>query len=374
MELATLRTPRLVLSPVEASDVDTIAELCQDPEIQKWTTVPSPYTRESAEFFVESVAKPGWQGHSPNWAIRLAEGCHLTDDASAAEHQPAAERQPEVERSPLIGIIGISSDSVVGEVGFWMSPQERGSGYAAEALKAVCDFAFEAMGLQALTWRCEIRDGEPNWPSMRVAWKAGFTLEGVSRGMLSKKGKAFDAVIGSLLPSDSREPKGPWTGPAKRRPGFGDPNRPEDLVRQFHDVYSLPVVEDGPDADRERVHMRLALVAEEFAELVGAVYGRAARERIDAAFEEARKLDDGTRDTVETADALGDIVYVVYGMALELGIPLSSVLAECPSSARTASRFCARTARCSRGPTTVRRTSARPWAWLRGTSRIARHG
>ena len=305
MELATLRTPRLVLSPVEASDVDTIAELCQDPEIQKWTTVPSPYTRESAEFFVESVAKPGWQGHSPNWAIRLAEGCHLTDDASAAEHQPAAERQPEVERSPLIGIIGISSDSVVGEVGFWMSPQERGSGYAAEALKAVCDFAFEAMGLQALTWRCEIHDGEPNWPSMRVAWKAGFTLEGVSRGMLSKKGKAFDAVIGSLLPSDSREPKGPWTGPAKRRPGFGDPNR---------------------------VHMRLALVAEEFAELVGAVYGRAARERIEAAFEEARKLDDGTRDTVETADALGDIVYVVYGMALELGIPLSSVLAEIQSS------------------------------------------
>ncbi len=332
MELATLRTPRLVLSPVEASDVDTIAELCQDPEIQKWTTVPSPYTRESAEFFVESVAKPGWQGHSPNWAIRLAEGCHLTDDASAAEHQPAAERQPEVERSPLIGIIGISSDSVVGEVGFWMSPQERGSGYAAEALKAVCDFAFEAMGLQTLTWRCEIRDGEPNWPSMRVAWKAGFTLEGVSRGMLSNKGKAFDVVIGSLLPSDSREPKGPWTGPAKRRPGFGDPNRPEDLVRQFHDVYSLPVVEDGPDADRERVHMRLALVAEEFAELVGAVYGRAARERIDAAFEEARKLDDGTRDTVETADALGDIVYVVYGMALELGIPLSSVLAEIQSS------------------------------------------
>ena len=100
MELATLRTPRLVLSPVEACDVDTIAELCQDPEIQKWTTVPSPYTRESAEFFVESVAKPGWQGHSPNWAIRLAEGGPSTDDASAAEHQPAAERQPEVERSP----------------------------------------------------------------------------------------------------------------------------------------------------------------------------------------------------------------------------------------------------------------------------------
>ena len=38
--------------------------------------------------------------------------------------------------------------------------------------------------------------------------------------------------------------------------------------------------------------------------------------------------DDGTRDTVETADALADLIYVIYGMALETGIDLASVLAE----------------------------------------------
>ena len=38
--------------------------------------------------------------------------------------------------------------------------------------------------------------------------------------------------------------------------------------------------------------------------------------------------DDGTRDTVETADALADLIYVIYGMALETGIDLAAVLAE----------------------------------------------
>ena len=38
--------------------------------------------------------------------------------------------------------------------------------------------------------------------------------------------------------------------------------------------------------------------------------------------------DDGARDTVEAADALADLIYVIYGMALETGIDLASVLAE----------------------------------------------
>src|SRR5699024_11474493 len=42
--------------------------------------------------------------------------------------------------------------------------------------------------------------------------------------------------------------------------------------------------------------------------------------------------DDGTRDVVETADAIGDLVYVLYGMALECGIPIADVLAEIQDS------------------------------------------
>ena len=44
------------------------------------------------------------------------------------------------------------------------------------------------------------------------------------------------------------------------------------------------------------------------------------------------EADDGTRDIIETADALGDLVYVIYGMALESGIDLNRVLAEIQAS------------------------------------------
>ncbi|MDP9805533.1 putative HAD superfamily Cof-like phosphohydrolase [Trueperella bonasi] len=111
-----------------------------------------------------------------------------------------------------------------------------------------------------------------------------------------------------------------------------DPHRPEDLVRQFHHTYGMPIADDGPNADRDRIHMRMSLIAEEFAELTGAVYGAHARSVIEQAFEEARTTDDFSRDTVEVADALGDLTYVIYGMALELGIPMADVLAEIQGS------------------------------------------
>ncbi|MDY5585035.1 MAG: nucleoside triphosphate pyrophosphohydrolase family protein [Arcanobacterium sp.] len=111
-----------------------------------------------------------------------------------------------------------------------------------------------------------------------------------------------------------------------------DANRPEDLVRQFHETYGLPIMNDTPNVNRERVHMRMSLIAEEFAELMGAVYGQKARSIIESATTEAITTDDVTRDTIETADALGDLIYVIYGMALEMGIPLAAVLNEIQAS------------------------------------------
>lgn len=109
-----------------------------------------------------------------------------------------------------------------------------------------------------------------------------------------------------------------------------DPHRPEDLVRQFHEVYGLPIQHDEPAVDRERVHMRMRLIYEEVSELTGAVYGDKARRMLEETI--SSLPDDGTRDTIETADALADLIYVIYGMALECGISLPAVLREVQAS------------------------------------------
>lgn len=111
-----------------------------------------------------------------------------------------------------------------------------------------------------------------------------------------------------------------------------DPRDPEALVRQFHETYALPVSSAAASVDYDRVHMRMQLILEEVAELVGAVYGRAARDGIERAAATVREADEGARDTVEAADALADLVYVTYGMALESGISLPAVLAEVQAS------------------------------------------
>src|SRR5690606_27594217 len=114
--------------------------------------------------------------------------------------------------------------------------------------------------------------------------------------------------------------------------GRMDGRDPEALVRQFHATYDVPVADGAASVATDRVHMRMALVAEEVAELVAAVYGARAGEHVATAFAAAVADDDGTRDVVAAADALADLVYVVYGMALECGIPLPEVLAEVHAS------------------------------------------
>ena len=321
--------PALVLSVPTGDDLDRITEICQDADIQEWTFVPRNYQRSDAQFFVEQVVAKGWsEGRELTWAIREA-------DAGAPPD--------------LVGMLGITlsgpENARTGEVGYWLAAAARGRGTMTRAVAALIDTAFDPSGplaLSALRWRCDIHETShgpvPNWASWKVAWSLGFQREGRVRRFLPNDGRLHDGWIATLLPDDPREPRAPWDGPVETdgvlplvaHDGVGERegDDPEALVRRFHHVYGLPVQTDGASLERESLDMRMSLIAEEFAELVGAVYGQAARAEIESSYRRAVAADDGTRDTVETADALADLIYVIYGMALETGIDLASVLAE----------------------------------------------
>ena len=321
--------PALVLSVPTGDDLNRITEICQDADIQEWTFVPRNYQRSDAQFFVEQVVAKGWsEGRELTWAIREA-------DAGAPPD--------------LVGMLGITlsgpENARTGEVGYWLAAAARGRGTMTRAVAALIDTAFDPSGplaLSALRWRCDIHETShgpvPNWASWKVAWSLGFQREGRVRRFLPNDGRLHDGWIATLLPDDPREPRAPWDGPVETdgvlplvaHDGVGERegDDPEALVRRFHHVYGLPIQTDGASLERESLDMRMSLIAEEFAELVGAVYGQAARAEIESSYRRAVAADDGTRDTVETADALADLIYVIYGMALETGIDLASVLAE----------------------------------------------
>ena len=322
--------PALVLSVPTGDDVDRITEICQDADIQEWTTIPCGYQRSDAQFFVERVVADGWsEGRELTWAVREA-----GDDGASAT---------------LVGMLSMTlsgpESARIGEIGYWLAAAARGGGTMARAVAALIDTAFDPSGplsLSVLRWRCYIHETSrgpvPNWASWKVAWSLGFQREGRVRRFLPNDSRLRDGWIGTLLPEDPREPQAPWDGPVDAddvlplvpHDGVGERegDDPEALVRRFHHVYGLPVQTDGASLERESLGMRMSLIAEEFAELVGAVYGQAARDEIESSYRRAVAADDGARDTVEAADALADLVYVIYGMALETGIDLAAVLAE----------------------------------------------
>jgi Acetyltransferase (GNAT) domain len=78
-----------------------------------------------------------------------------------------------------------------------------GRGYVTEAVRGVTAFAFDALGAR----RVEIRCDSLNHPSVRVAQRAGFRLEGeLHNNEVGTDGSARDTLIFALIPEHRSKP------------------------------------------------------------------------------------------------------------------------------------------------------------------------
>ena len=142
----TLLTHRL--RDLHPSDAEWITLACQDAEVQRWTIVPRPYTREHAESFVINK-----NGELAAWAI-----------IDSRSQEP-------------VGVIGIHHViNGVASIGYWVAPWGRKSGAASTALRIIPTLA-RRIG-KAHTLHATI--AETNTASRRTAERAGFTLIGNS--------------------------------------------------------------------------------------------------------------------------------------------------------------------------------------------------
>jgi len=168
----TLRAP-------ETRDLDAIVAACRDPESVRWTTVPDPYDHRSAEFFVRQRAPLSWvRGEGGVFAVADP------DDAYAGSMELR-----------LRQVVGEEAD-----VGYLVAPWARGRGYAPAALRALCVWGFESLGLNRIAWSAYVG----NDASRRVAQKAGFHLEGVARAGCVQRGEYRDAWTAAILATDPR--------------------------------------------------------------------------------------------------------------------------------------------------------------------------
>ena len=132
------------LRPLQSSDAEWIYHACQDAEVQRWTKIPRPYTREHANSFV------------------IDQNGELLANAiiNSRTGEPA-------------GVAGIHHiKDGLATVGYWTAPQARRAGAASTALKILPSIA-KRLG-QTHTIRAII--AENNVASRATAERAGFKV------------------------------------------------------------------------------------------------------------------------------------------------------------------------------------------------------
>jgi len=148
----------VTLRPPADRDAPLLLEACQDPEIPRWTTVPSPYT----------------EAHARAWPAEA----RAQAEAGTALNLLAVDAQDR-----LLGAVGlprVDRARSVGEVGYWMAPWARGRGLCARAVRLLREHALDPGGLGLA--RLELLAHPDNRASRAVAERAGFTATGELRG------------------------------------------------------------------------------------------------------------------------------------------------------------------------------------------------
>jgi RimJ/RimL family protein N-acetyltransferase len=181
----SLRTRRLQLRALRSDDAHALLTIFADPRVMRyWSTRPWTAIEQAHEFVERSTA-----ALRTGDALRL--GIELADEAG------------------LIGqctLFGLANASRRAEVGYALAASAWGQGYMHEALTALLDHGFDALGLH----RVEADIDPRNAASARSLERLGFTREGLLRERWIVDGEVSDSAFYGLL---SRE----WRAQGKRQ-------------------------------------------------------------------------------------------------------------------------------------------------------------
>lgn len=184
-------------------DVDRMLQMAQDPDMVRWTTVPTPHTREMSEEFALEVIPAGWNdGSNRCWAIEF-EGRYA-------------------------GNVDIRGTDVLANIGYALHPDCRGHGVMTAAVRLAVDHAFVEAGKEVVQWEAHVG----NEASLRVAHACGFRLHDVVPDTLLERGTIHDAWYGTIRFGDTPMPRTRWldstltvAGAVLRPPHEGDLQR-----------------------------------------------------------------------------------------------------------------------------------------------------
>lgn len=167
-------------------DLEAIVEQSNDPLSRTWTRVPVPYTRENARQFVREAMPGGW-AKDEEWAFAL----EAYDGGSPRFAGTVSLRNQGEGRA---------------EIAYGAHPWARGRGIVEAGLRLLVEWGFAERDLETITWWAQ----EGNWNSRKVAWRLGFSCDGVVRRWQGHRGDLVDVWVGTLHRGEPRAPRHCW--------------------------------------------------------------------------------------------------------------------------------------------------------------------
>ena len=159
------------------ADLSAVVEAVQDPEIPRWTVVPSPYGESEAR----------------QWLRASTTGLAAGTDLAALVVDAEDDR--------LLGAVAVHAihpESGRASAGYWLAAGARGRGVATRALSLLCRYAFDELDVK----RIELWIDPENAASLAVAERAGFSREGLLRSFRQVGDVRRDMLMYSLLPDE----------------------------------------------------------------------------------------------------------------------------------------------------------------------------
>ncbi|WP_367209569.1 GNAT family N-acetyltransferase [Sphingobacterium sp. R2] len=169
-----LHTERLTLRRADATDIPQLYRLRSDEQIMKYIPRPVATSPDEIAEFLRLTDEKITSNEMINWKISIKGD------------------------STLIGTIGfyyIKPEHYRAEIGYMLLPEFQGKGYVTEAIAAVVNYGFEAMGLHSI----EALVDPENIASCAVLEKCGFVREAYFKENEFYNGKFLDTVVYSKL-------------------------------------------------------------------------------------------------------------------------------------------------------------------------------
>lgn len=207
-----LQSGTLTLRPMRPSDAEDIYRAVQDPDIPKFTTVPSEYPIDLAIEFANHRAAASFVNKTELVFViedsRLIEDSPLRDPISNGSNEnskpsitPNTSNTSNTSLSTypysngFAGVISLHTIDIPNhraEIGYWLAKEARGMGICTKAAEMITEYGLMTIGFKRIDGIVDVR----NEPSKAALLKAGYEFEGIMKKYVTRRdGSQLDMAL-----------------------------------------------------------------------------------------------------------------------------------------------------------------------------------